>query len=152
MILLYEFQILKRNAYQRWSLISLRTMKFHVCIYVLSQGASFHNALRDIFLERVWKFKCIITDTRFICIFSRVCEYPFIGRRAVDRSSIYVFSALIFPYSISFRRNKDWFSVWFIFSNQLLWRMWKIKKKIVTWHENQIYTSFFVSTFFLRSI
>ena len=106
-----------------------------------------------IVLDRVWKLKCIITDTRFICISLRICEYPFIGRRAVDRSSIYVFSALIFPYSISFRRNKDWLSVWFIFSNQLLWRMWKIKKKkIVTWHENQIYTSFFISIFFLRSI
>ena len=126
-------------------------MKFHICIYVLSQGASFHNALRDIFLDRVWKFKCIITDTRFICIFSRVCEYPFIGRGAVDRCIIYIFYALFSRYSISFRRDKDWCSVLFIFSNQLLWRMWEIKK-IVNWHKNQIYTSFFVSTFFLRSI
>ena len=109
-------------------------MKFHIFVHVLLQGAYFHSALRDIFLDRVWKLKCIITDTRFICISLRVCEYPFIGRRAVDRCIIYIFYALFFPYSISFRRDKDWFSVLFIFSNQLLWRMWEIKK-IVNWQK-----------------
>ena len=104
-----------------------------------------------IVLDRVWKLKCIITDTRFICISLRICEYPFIGRRAVDRSSIYVFSALIFPYSISFRMGQLIFRVVHFFK-QVVVEDVENQKKIVTWHQNQIYTSFFISTFFLRSI
>ena len=104
-----------------------------------------------IVLDRVWKLKCIITDTRFICISLRICEYPFIGRRAVDRSSIYVFSALIFSYFISFRMGQLIFRVVHFFK-QVVVEDVENQKKIVTWHQNQIYTSFFISTFFLRSI